>query len=52
MNNIINAESAVSVIGTFLKHNSGDESTEELIISIGCELLDVSQDRLIEMIDE
>ena len=32
--------------------NSSDESIEQLIICIGCELLDVSEDKLLELIDE
>lgn len=34
----------------FMAANEGDEATESLIISIGAELLDVSQDRMMELL--
>ena len=50
MNKTVDAESIVSVIGTFLDLNAGDEATEELIINIGSELLNVSQDKMLELL--
>lgn len=50
MNHIVNGDGVISVIGTFLDCNEGDEATEQLIINIGCELLDISQDKLIELV--
>ena len=51
MNKTINAESVISVIGTSLDCNAGDEATEQLIINIGCELLNVSQDKMLELLE-
>lgn len=50
MNKIITAEDIIEVVKSFLSCNEGDESTECLILSIGAELLDVSDDTLLDMI--
>lgn len=52
MNEIIFPEDVLNVIQSFMACNDGDESTQSLIISIGAELLDVSTDRLIEMMED
>lgn len=52
MNEFIFPEDVTEVIGSFLRRNKGDDATEALILSIGAELLDVSQDKLLEMLDE
>ena len=52
MNQIIAPEDVIEVIKSFLSCNEGDESTECLILSIGAELLDVSVDTMLEMIEK
>lgn len=52
MNTIILPGDVVNVVRSFLSINDGDESTERLILSIGCELLDISEDEIIEMLDD
>ena len=51
MNEIIMPEDVIMVIKSFLSCNSGDEATECLILSIGAELLDVSEEALMKMIE-
>ena len=50
MNNWIEPVNVVEVAKSFLDCNIGDEATERLIISMCCELLDVSQDQFMEML--
>lgn len=50
MNQVICPEDVTAVIKSFIDCNSGDASTEMLIINIGCELLDISQDRMLELL--
>ena len=52
MNYLIEAEDVVEVAKSFLDCNRGDEATEILIISMCCELLDISQDQFMEMLAE
>lgn len=52
MNEFIFPEDVTEVIGSFLWRNKGDDATEALILSIGAELLDVSPDKLLEMLDK
>lgn len=52
MNIMITPEDVVEVMKSFLACNEGGESTECLILSIGAELLDVSEETLIEMIEK
>lgn len=52
MNAMIMPENVVEVIKSFLACNEGDEATECLILSIGAELLDVSEETLMEMIEK
>ena len=51
MNKFITPEDVIAVMKSFLACNEGDEATEWLILSIGEELLDVSEETLIEMIN-
>ena len=51
MNRMITSEDVVAVMKSFLAWNEGDEATECLILSIGAELLDVSEETLIEIIE-
>ena len=52
MNKLIMPEDVVAVMKSFLAYNDGDEATECLILAIGAELLDVSEEALIEMIQK
>jgi hypothetical protein len=52
MNRMLEPEDVVVVIKSFLDCNAGDEATECLILSIGAELLDISEETLIQMIEE
>lgn len=49
MNTILFPEDVVNVIQSFLLINQGDTATQDLIIAIGAQLLDVSEDTMIEM---
>lgn len=50
MNNIIAPEDVIEVVKSFIACNDGDEATEDLILAIGAELLDVSIDTMLTMI--
>lgn len=52
MNSIIEAADVIAVVKSFCDVNKNDESTIELIMAIGAELLDVSVDTLNEMMEE
>lgn len=51
MNEIIQKEDVIAVIKSFLETNDGDESTTAIILGIGGELLDVSSDKMLEILD-
>ena len=50
MNNVIFPEDVDNVIQSFILVNNGDEATEDLILAIGAELLDVSVDTMVERV--
>lgn len=50
MTHTLTGAEVLSVLKHFMAANEGDEATESLIISIGAEILDVSQDRMLELI--
>lgn len=52
MNEIITKEDVIAVIKSFIDVNDGDEATEAVIFSIGGELLDVSSDKVLELIKD
>lgn len=52
MNTIIEKEDIIAVIKSFMDINAGDEASEELILAIGAELLDVSSDTMNEMVSD
>ena len=52
MNSIIEAADVIAVVKSFCAVNKNDESTIELIMAIGAELLDVSVDTINEMMEE
>lgn len=49
MNTMLFPEDVVNVIRSFLLVNRGDIGTQDIILAIGAELLDVSEDTMIEM---
>jgi hypothetical protein len=51
MNTIIFPEDVDNVIQSFILTNNGDEATEDLILAIGAELLDISIDTMAERIN-
>lgn len=51
MKDYIKTKNVVAVIQAFLGCNAGDEATEALIINIGCEILGISQDEMLEILD-
>ena len=50
MNELIDSGWIIETIKDFLQWNKGDEYTEQLLINLGCQLLDMSQDKFMEMI--
>lgn len=50
MNTMLFPEDVANVVQSFLLCNKGDEASEDLILSIGAELLDISQDAMLEMV--
>ena len=55
MNNMIytlDAFDVISIIKSFFDANRGDESTENIILAIGAELLNISTDAMYEAIDK
>lgn len=50
MNQILLPEDVVHVMDSFCRCNEGDESSTNLILNIGAELLDISPDKLLNMI--
>ena len=51
MNTLIFPEDVTNVIQSFYMCNDGNESTTDLILAIGAELLDISIDTMLEMIN-
>lgn len=52
MNHWIEPVNVIEVVKSFCMANDGDDATTNLIIAIGAELLDVSEDRIMEMMEE
>lgn len=50
MNKLIEPDDVIAVIKSFLDINTGDEATEDLLLAVGAELLDVSSDTMNEII--
>lgn len=50
MNKLIEPEDVIAVIKSFMDINAGDEATEDLLLAVGAELLDVSSDTMNEMV--
>lgn len=51
MNRMLFPEDVDNVIQSFILVNNGDEATENLILAIGAELLDISVDTMAERIN-
>ena len=51
MNRMLFPEDVDNVIQSFILVNNGDEATENLILAIGAELLDISVDTMMERIN-
>lgn len=49
MNEVITNEDVFVVMKTFCDLNQGDESSKDLILSIGAELLGISVDRMCDL---
>lgn len=50
MNQLIFPEDIVCVIRSFVNINKGDDATCDIIIAIGAEMLDISHDKMSEML--
>lgn len=50
MNRMLFPEDVTNVIQSFYCCNNGDEDTVNLILAIGAELLDISSDKMLEMV--
>ena len=51
-NTVVDAEDVIAVIKQFYLLNEADEATTDIILAIGSELLNVSADRMLELLDE
>lgn len=52
MNTMLFPEDVANVIQSFYLCNKGDEATTDLLLSVGAEFLDISPDKMLEMITE
>ena len=52
MNTMLFPEDVANVIQSFYLCNKGDEATTDLLLTVGAELLDISSDKMLEMITE
>lgn len=52
MNTMLFPEDVANVIQSFYLCNKGDEATTDLLLAVGAELLDISPDKMLEMITE
>lgn len=48
----IEGEHIVATIKSFCEVNEGDENTQSLLVAVGAEILDVSEDRFQELMSE
>lgn len=49
-NIFVERDDVIAVVGSFLACNRGDGNTEELLLSVGAELLDISEDTMSSII--
>ena len=52
MQNIIEKERIIATIRSFCDMNDGDETTQTLLIAVGAEILDCSEDNFLEMMHD
>lgn len=52
MQNIIEKERIIATIRSFYDMNDGDEATQTLLVAIGAEILDCSEDNFLEMMHD
>ena len=52
MNEMIFPEDVANVILSFYLCNKGDEAATDLLLAVGAELLDISPDKVLEMITD
>lgn len=52
MNTMLFPEDVANVVQSFYLCNKGDEVTTSLLLAVGAELLDISPDKMLEMITE
>lgn len=52
MSIVVSSEEVANVIKAYCNSNDGDEATQCLIVAIGASLLEISQDKMLEMIGE
>jgi len=52
MNEIIFPDDIVAIVKSFLDVNDGDEATQDVILAIGAEILDISTDTMYGMVSK
>ena len=52
MNDIIFPDDIVAIVKSFLDVNDGDEATQDVILAIGAEILDISTDTMYGMVSK
>lgn len=52
MQNIIEKERIIATIRSFCDMNDGNETTQTLLVTIGAEILDCSEDAFLEMMHD
>ena len=52
MPNVIETEQILITLQQFLNTNAGDTATEQLLFQFGCELLQCSEDHLMELLNQ
>lgn len=50
MNHFIEKDDIVAVVGSFMACNRGDDGAEGLLLSVGAELLDISEDTMADIV--
>lgn len=52
MNKVITPDDVIGTVKSFVDCNSSDDSTINIVLAIGAELLDVSSDTILEIIND
>lgn len=50
--NLIETGHVISIFNNAIGSNEGDEATISILISMGADILDVSEDRFLELLEE